>query len=191
MDSCIIVTGNENKWLEIKEILSTYFQVERKAVEILECQGTLEEIAREKACAAYKILGKPCLVEDVSLELGALGNFPGPYVKHFLSKVSLEDINRLADTFENRKITAHCMFALAKSTDPHECEIFHGSVEGSIVPPRGNNGFGFDPIFEITHDSSRLTLAELSTKAKNSVSHRGRALEKVKEFFERRARNRS
>ena len=66
-----------------------------------------------------------------------------------------------------------------ETTDPLPVKLFDGSVQGTIVPPRGDGGFGYDPIFE--HDG--VTFAEMSAARKNALSHRGRALAKFAEWY--------
>ena len=189
MKRCIVVTGNENKWREIESILAPFMPVERRAIDLIERQGTLTEIVTAKAVAAFMQTNQPCLVEDVSLEIDALSGFPGPYVKDFLKKVPLKHINYLSDSFGQHRICAHCAFAFAPSADPAECKVFIGTTEGQVVPARGSNGFGFDPIFEVEVDGKHQTFAEMPTECKNTLSHRGRALEKVKAYFAAQAQS--
>ncbi|MFC6725156.1 non-canonical purine NTP pyrophosphatase, partial [Halobium palmae] len=67
-------------------------------------------------------------------------------------------------------------------TDALPVKLFEGAVPGTLVAPRGDGGFGYDPIFE--HDGT--TMAEMDTERKNAISHRGRALEKFGEWFAER-----
>ena len=183
MKRCLVVTGNENKWREIEHILKPFMQVERRSVDLIERQGTFREIVTAKAVSAFEITGQPCLVEDVSLEIDALSGFPGPYVKDFLGKVPLKHINYISDSFGKHGIAAHCAFAYAPSSNPADCKVFIGTANGEIVPARGSNGFGFDPIFEVPVDGTYKTFAEMSTEIKNMHSHRAKALQLVKEYF--------
>jgi inosine triphosphate pyrophosphatase len=81
-----LILGNKNKLREVQEILGSDRLTNQK-LDLLEIQGTIEEIATHKAKTAAEILGKPVIVEDTALEFCGLGGLPGPYIKWFLEKL--------------------------------------------------------------------------------------------------------
>jgi len=171
---------------------------------------SMETIAAEGARDAYRTLGEPVVVDDSGLFMKGLDGFPGPYSSYVEDKLGIERVWRLAEELEDRTASFRCVMAycdgepFAASPDPvdkHDraaaaasavdaseedeplpVKLFVGEVRGEIVAPRGEGGFGFDPIFE--HDGS--TFAELSSEAKNALSHRGRALATFAEWYETR-----
>ncbi|KAJ3144109.1 hypothetical protein HK101_002807, partial [Irineochytrium annulatum] len=86
----------------------------------------------------------------------------------------------MLDGFTDRSAYALCTFAYCEGQG-QEVHVFEGSTQGYIVPARGPKDFGWDPIFQ--PDGFEQTYAEMDKNVKNAISHRGRALEKVKEFF--------
>ncbi|KAG0616381.1 hypothetical protein M758_5G110400 [Ceratodon purpureus] len=148
--------------------------------QVPELQGEPEDISREKARLAAKEIGGPVLVEDTCLCFHALNGLPGPYVKWFLAKTGHEGLNNLLAAYDDKSAYALCVFSLALGPDS-EPITFSGRTEGKIVPARGSGNFGWDPIFQpVGYD---LTFAEMLKEEKNKISHRRRALDKVKEYF--------
>lgn len=149
-----------------------------------EIQGSIEEIAKFKCKEAAKVVEGPVITEDTALCLEALGGLPGPYIKWFVKDVGLEGIVRMLEGFpsEKRGAEAICTFAYA-SGPKDEPILFQGRISGQIVPPRGPRQFGWDPIFQPVHSSGQ-TFAEMSASVKNGISHRTRALQKLREHFE-------
>jgi len=174
------VTGNKSKLREAKQIL-TDFDIEHISLKLPELQGDPEYIVKEKAKAACKMTNKAVFVEDVSDCFHALGGMPGPYVKDFLKAMKIEDIPKLLDSFEDKSATAICSIGYCKPGKEPIC--IQGMIEGIIVPPRGKNDFGWDPIFQ--PDGHKKTFAEMTAEEKNSISHRRLALEKFREFLEK------
>ncbi|WP_408957369.1 XTP/dITP diphosphatase [Natrinema sp. 74] len=176
------VTGNAGKVREAREYLSGIEPVEQVEYDYTEVQSdSLSEIAAHGAREAFEELGhnEPVLVDDAGLFVDALEGFPGPYSAYVEDTVGVERLWRLAETDENRR--AHFRTALAYA-DEDGTETFEGSVAGTLVAPRGEGGFGYDPIFEYNGQ----TMAEMSTEEKNAISHRGRALERFAEWYAER-----
>ncbi len=191
------VTGNEGKVREAREYLEGVEPVEQVAFDYTEIQSDdLEEIAAHGALEAFEELGGEdgVLVDDAGLFVDALGGFPGPYSAYVEDTVGVERLWRLASEEENRR--AHFRTVLAyvdaellrtsersseDGSDPRELGVqtFEGSVAGTLVAPRGEGGFGYDPIFEY----NGATMAEMSTEEKNAISHRGRALAAFAEWY--------
>ncbi len=171
------VTGNAGK----AKYLSDYFHipVDHVKLDLPEIQSLdLEQIVRDKAARAYAELKKPVLVEDVSLSFDALNGLPGPLVKWFVEAIGREGICRLLDG-KMRGVTAAVTFAF---TDRKKIEVFTGTRRGTIAEhPRGESGFGWDPIF--IPDGHAKTWGEMTGEEKHQTSMRREALEKMIRFF--------
>lgn len=178
------ITGNANKLLEVRAILApagvTVTSQSFSDSDLPEVQGTIEAVARDKCRRAAVLVGGPVLVEDTALCFNALGgNLPGVYIKWFLTELGHEGLNRMLDGWEDKGAAAVCTFAYAAGPG-EEPILFQGRTEGRIVPARGPGRFGWDPVFEY----EGKTYAEMDKDEKNKVSHRGRALEKLKAWME-------
>ncbi|CUG03355.1 inosine triphosphate pyrophosphatase 1, putative [Bodo saltans] len=134
------------------------------------------------------------MIEDTSLSFDCLGgNLPGPYIKWFLDGVGVQGLHKMASALSSNeggsattRAVASCIFTIAYSED--DIMMFEGKCEGRVVAPRGDKGFGWDPIFEPVEqtaaaDGSRKTFAEMSAEEKNVISHRSKALAALKEYF--------
>jgi non-canonical purine NTP pyrophosphatase (RdgB/HAM1 family) len=150
------ITGNQGK----ADFLAKHMgmSIPHKKVDLDEIQSLeLNEITEHKARQAYKIIGGPVLVEDVSLVFEGFGKLPGPFIKWFLEGLDTERICQLVDSLSTRRAVAKVCFVYFDGTD---VKFFNGEKNGSIAGrPRGNGGFGFDPFF-IPHNSE-LTYAEM------------------------------
>lgn len=171
-DDLRFVTTNEGKVAEAREYLSDLVQVSRFEFEYTEIQSnSLVDIAEFGVREAYEEGGGPVMVEDSGLFISALNGFPGPYSAFIYSTLGNDRVWRIVRDEDDqvaffRSVISYC--------DGNEVLSFEGAVRGRIVEPRGESGFGYDPLFE--YDGQ--TFAELSTQEKNAVSHRGRALAK-------------
>jgi len=178
--SLFFVTSNANKLAEAKTILGeTGVNIESKSVEIPEIQGTIEEIAKDKARRAAEKVNGPVLVEDTSLCFNALKGLPGPYVKHFVKDLGNDGLVKLLAAYDDKTAQAVCTFAYCEGPGK-EPILFEGRTNGKIVRQRGEALFGWDPIFE--YEGS--TFAEMDKFKKNKISHRFKALQKLKEWLE-------
>lgn len=137
------ITGNQGK----ADFLAKHvnFPIKHQKIDIDEIQSIeLREIAVNKAEQAYEIVKSPVLVEDVALIFEALGKLPGPFIKWFELELGAEGICELVDGLASRRAIARVCFVYF---DGREKKIFEGELKGEIAEaPRGNNGFGFDPI---------------------------------------------
>ncbi|TPX36444.1 hypothetical protein SeLEV6574_g08041 [Synchytrium endobioticum] len=178
------VTGNANKLKEVQAILGgTNIVVTSAKLDLVEIQGTTQECAMDKARQASKALGgRPVLTEDTALCFNALNGLPGPYIKWFLESVGHHGLNKMLAAFDDKTAYALCTFALVPAPNA-EPILFEGRNDGRIVDARGPPEFGWDPIFESADGSCGLTYAEMAKSVKNRISHRARALEKLKEFL--------
>ncbi|KAL3678085.1 hypothetical protein R1sor_021041 [Riccia sorocarpa] len=174
------VTGNSKKLEEVKMILGQTIPFRSLKLDLPELQGEPEDISKEKCRLAAKQINGPVLVEDTCLCFNALKGLPGPYVKWFLQKTGHEGLNNLLAAYEDKSAYALCVFSLALGPD-EEPVTFSGRTEGKIVPARGPGDFGWDPVFQ--PEGYKLTFAEMPKEEKNKISHRRRALDKVREHF--------
>jgi non-canonical purine NTP pyrophosphatase (RdgB/HAM1 family) len=174
------VTSSEGKFAEA--IRLSNLPLERIDLDLPEPQGLdVSAVVRSKAAAAWKIVGRPVIVEDTALELSALGGFPGPLVKWLLSSAGAEAIPRMLAAYDDRRAVARAAIAYA---DEKGLLVVHGSVAGSIAFPKGTSGFGWDPVFR--PEGQELTFAEMAPEAKDAVSHRARAFAALHEALAQR-----
>jgi ribokinase/non-canonical purine NTP pyrophosphatase (RdgB/HAM1 family) len=181
------VTGNKNKLAEVQRILSegteeSFFELRSEKIDLPELQGNdTIEIAKEKCKLAAQQITGPCITEDTSLCFNALNGMPGPYIKWFLDNCGHSGLNMMLDGFNDRTAYAQTVVAYTDGPDS-EVHTFEGKTDGIIVTARGPLDFGWDPIFEPI-ESNGLTYAEMTKDSKNSISHRGRAFSKLREFL--------
>lgn len=172
------ITGNSAK----AKYLEDYFHmpVEHMKLDLPEIQSTdLETIVIDKAKRAFEIVKTPVIVEDISLVFHQLKALPGPLIKWFLETLGNEGLCDLASSFLNRKTTAEVMFAFCDEAEVH---TFSGSIDGTIATtPRGEMGFGWDPIF--IPDGYEKTWAEMTPDEKHLTSMRKIALDKLAKFL--------
>lgn len=188
----VLATGNMGKVREMNQILSGQGIeiIAQSAFNVPEAQETgltFIENAIIKARNAAAHSGLPAIADDSGLEVDALNGAPGIYSSRFagpeasdqdnLEKL-LADINDVTD--ENRSARFQCvMVYLSHEHDPTPL-VCQGTWEGVILrAARGNNGFGYDPIFYVP--TQQCTSAELTPELKNQLSHRGQALRKLVE----------
>lgn len=185
-EEIIIASGNNGKIKEAQEILNEYKIIPIKEIgvdiDVEEDKDSFEENAIKKAVEISKHLnGKKCISDDSGIEIEYLNGFPGVFTKRWHTGSdrdrNLEIINRLKDVpKEKRKVKWISAIAIAEGEKVITSVAY---IEGYISEHvRGDNGFGFDEIFELENGK---TLAELSSKEKNEISARKMALEKLKE----------
>ncbi len=176
----IFVTGNKGKAREAEEILNIPLDI--RSIDLDEIQGMdLEKIALYKINQAYKMVKKPVMVDDVSVEIDAWGGFPGPLIKWMLKKEndSAKLLLKMLAGEKNRKAKARLAIGFHDGKKAH---VFYGEVNGRIAEEiRGENGFGWDPVF--IPEGEKKTYAEMTTEKKNQVSHRRKALDKLSDFL--------
>jgi non-canonical purine NTP pyrophosphatase (RdgB/HAM1 family) len=177
LERLVFVTSSEAKHREAQDILGR--PIDRVTLDLVEPQGLdVVEVAREKARLAAILLGRPVLVEDTSLELVALGGFPGPLVRWLLAAAGPAVIARMLDPFPVRDAVARCA---AVVRDGEQEWIGVGEALGEIVTDaRGAGGFGWDVVFAPEWGGGR-TYAEMTAEEKSSRSHRRLAFEALRE----------
>ena len=178
----IFVTTNEHKRREVQEILGV--ELERADLDLPEIQAIdPAEVASEKARAAREALGTPkapVLVEDSGLMVDAWDGFPGALTKWLMQSVGNDGLLRMLGPNDDRSARAVCVVALAEADGT--VRTFRGEVPGTLASePRGEGGFGYDPVF--VPEGSSLTYAEMG-EGKNADSHRARAFRAVREWLE-------
>ena len=180
LQGLVFVTSSTDKHREAQQILGLPLQ--RAELDLAEPQGLdVVAVAREKSRAAQRLLGHPVLVEDTSLELSALGGFPGPLVRWLLQAAGAEAIARILDPFPDRAARARCA---ALVWDGQREWLGLGEVRGTIASEaRGSGGFVWDVVFAPEWGGGR-TYAELSPEEKNARSHRALALAALKRSLE-------
>ncbi|CAP38041.1 Protein CBR-HAP-1 [Caenorhabditis briggsae] len=175
------VTGNAKKLQEVKEILKG-FEVTNVDVDLNEYQGEPEFIAQKKCQEAVEAVKGPVLVEDTSLCFNAMGGLPGPYIKWFLTNLKPDGLYNMLTGFADKTAYAQCIFAYTEGLGK-PIHVFAGKCPGQIVAPRGDTSFGWDPCFQ--PDGFEETFGEMDKDVKNEISHRSKALDLLKEYFEK------
>lgn len=171
MREILLVTGNANKLREWQRQMPADISLSTIDIDLPEIQSDdSEEIVADKARRAYEAAGKPVVVEDVSASLAHLNGLPGPFIKFFMKRLGHDALYQLA-AHEGEAAAVSCVVAYY---DGEQMTIVRGDVPGTIVAPRGNDGFGFDITF--VPDGHDKTYAEMSDDEKDSVSHRQRAI---------------
>jgi non-canonical purine NTP pyrophosphatase (RdgB/HAM1 family) len=179
MDKICFVSGNENKYKEVEEILDVNLDYANIDIEEIQSED-IYKIIKEKAKSAYNILKKPVVVEDVGLYLECLNRFPGPFIKFLISSIGAKGISDLVRNYNEKTTVVRCVVCFF---DGKEFKFFTGDVIGKIVSPIGKEGFGFDPIFKPNH--SKKTFAQMKKEEKNTISHRAIAWKKFKDFLKK------
>ena len=185
MPRLLLATGNKHKLCELKSLLQglPYDMVSPADIginiKIDEAGDSLEENARLKAITMAKISRLLTLADDSGLEVDALGGKPGVLSARYAGENASDAdrisrlLSQLKDVLqEKRKAKFRCVIAIA--TPKGESKLCSGECHGYItLEPRGEHGFGYDPVFYLPELSK--TMAELLPEAKNRVSHRGQA----------------
>ncbi|RLF20910.1 MAG: non-canonical purine NTP pyrophosphatase, RdgB/HAM1 family [Thermoprotei archaeon] len=177
------VTGNKHKLEEVKHILEPYgISVKRVTVDKLEIQSNdLCEIAEYSAKIVAERLRIPVVVEDAGLFIEALNGFPGPYSSYVFKTIGNEGILKLMRGVKNRR--ARFVSAVAYASPNGFVKVFIGVTEGLIsIEPRGEYGFGFDPIF-IPYEGDGRTFGEMTLDEKSRISHRGKAFRSLAKWL--------
>jgi len=185
----VFATNNPNKLKEVKEILpNTIELLSLKDIqcfdEIEETETTLEGNAQLKADYITQKFGYNCFADDTGLEVEILKGKPGVYSARFAGKPcnSENNMQKLLAKLKN-KTNRKAQFRTAISLNLNEEKfLFEGICKGEILTKKqGEKGFGYDPIFK--PENHTASFAEMSSVEKNSISHRGIAIEKLVAFL--------
>ena len=189
----VLATRNPGKTREIRGFLED-FPIEIRNLDdfgptpdIEEDGDTFDENAFKKASFTAKVLGLPALADDSGLEVEALGGAPGVHSARYAGPSSTDDekIAKLLQEMEGKKNRSAAFMCVISIAVPSGVALtYEGRCEGLIAEaPAGENGFGYDPVFY--YPPLKKTFAQLSAEEKNRVSHRGKALEELREEFDK------
>ena len=190
----IAATKNKGKLEEIAQILAQFpYDVVSMAQagvkdEIEETGSTIEENALIKARGVWSITGETVLADDSGLEVDYLGGAPGVQSARYAGPGATDEDknNKLLDALSGvsaDKRTARFVCAIALVFPDGRSVMTRGTCEGVITfGAKGENGFGYDPLFYVPEYG--LTLAQMDSDTKNELSHRGKALRKLVEILE-------
>lgn len=189
MENIIFATNNENKVNEIRAVLGNRFNIItlKEAginIDIPEPHGTLEANASEKSSTIFQLTKENCFSEDTGLEVASLNGEPGVKSARYAGETRSFDANitKLLDKLQGKKDwSARFRTIISLILDEKEY-LFEGICNGRIIDERkGNNGFGYDPVF--IPEGSEKTFAEMDMQEKNKFSHRRKAMEKLIAFL--------
>ena len=189
MDNIIFATNNQHKIEEVRAVLGRRFNILtlKEAgieIDIPEPHDTLEANATEKSKTIFAITNKNCFSEDTGLEVEALNGEPGVKSARYAGDDRSFDDNidkLLVNLKSANNKTARFRTVISLVLDGKEY-FFEGICPGKIIHERkGNNGFGYDPVFVPT--GSDKTFAEMDMTEKNKFSHRKKAMEKLVTFL--------
>ena len=191
----LVGTNNKGKLREIRALLpkyiKTYSTTDFNLKSPVENGKTFEENSIIKSKYFSKKTNLPCLADDSGLEIEILGNKPGIYSARWggrnldFNKAILRvyrELSKIDKNWRNQKIKARFICALSIYILNKKIACVWGKVEGFISPtPKGNNGFGYDPIF-IPKDKKH-TFGEISSQKKYKLDHRYKAFKKIRKFL--------
>ena len=184
-EKLVVASHNRGKVREIRELLTPYGLQTAGAADLglaepEETGSTFAANAKLKAEAAVLVSGRPALADDSGLCVAGLGGAPGVHSARWAGlkkdfRAAMERVERELGGNPDKRAVFVCVLALAKPGAETEC--FEGRVFGALTfPPRGERGFGYDPIF--VPEGGRFTFGEMEEKAKHAISHRASAFEK-------------
>ncbi len=189
----VLATSNKNKIRELKSILKDFPVEIRSVAEFgpipapVEDGNTFDENAYKKAFHTARVLGLPAIADDSGLVVYALNGEPGVYSARYAGQNATDDenTNKLLEKMKgikDRRASFKCVLSIAVPSGP--ALTYEGQCDGIIIEEkRGDQGFGYDPVFLIERFGK--TFAELSLDEKNAVSHRGKALSELNIEFDK------
>ena len=190
IDKIVLASGNAGKVREINKLfagcgIEVVPQSDFNVPEIAETGTTFVENAIIKARHAAKLSGLPAIADDSGIEVDALNGAPGIYSARFAGEGSSDEENLLkllnelkSVPEEQRSARFQCLMVYMRHAEDPTPIICQGTWEGRILTaPQGENGFGYDPVFFVPEQ--QCSSAELDAATKNSLSHRGKALQQL------------
>lgn len=191
----IFASNNPHKVKEIRSIIGPGFNLLSLndlniTEDIPENESTLEGNALAKARYVHRLTGKNVFADDTGLETEALNGMPGVHSARFAGEnkdpsANIVKLQSMLDGKENRNARFRTVIALIFNDNEY---LFEGIVNGVIIKEkRGSEGFGYDPVF--VPEGREKTFAEMNLTEKNTLSHRARAFEKLREFLDGIARD--
>ena len=185
----VFATNNVHKLEEIKAILKDEIEILSLAdinchADIPETADTLEGNARLKSEYVYAHYGLDCFADDTGLEVEALNGAPGVFSARYAgeghdAQANMKRLLKEMEEKNNRKAQFRTIIALIEKGEEKQ---FQGVVKGTITrEKRGEDGFGYDPVFQ--PDGCKQTFAEMGNEMKNKISHRARAVEALCQYL--------
>jgi len=182
----LLITGNPGKAQELCS--ASGLSLDHRGIDLVEIQSlSALEIGHHKALEALSKLSDAdrstydaVLTDDTSLAFKALNGFPGSLIKYCLEALGTEGLVRLVEG-QAKIATASCCLSLGL-TATNEVVQFEGRLQGSLKQPAGTEGFGWDPIFFPIGSSQ--SFAQMSAEAKQQISHRALAVQKLVDWLE-------
>lgn len=196
MIELLVASGNKGKLREFEKLLEGVVETILSPAdfpglpEVEEDGDSFEANALKKARCAALFTGKPVLADDSGLCVDHLGGRPGVYSARFAGEGAGDAANNAlllqemaGVPREERTGAFHCVIALCLPDG--SCQTFDGMLKGEILEaPRGEGGFGYDPLFLVPEYGQ--TFSELPMEIKNAISHRGRAMQMLKDALQKR-----
>ncbi len=183
----VLATTNTNKVKEFQKLLND-FKVEIRSLAdfgplppVIEDGDTFDENAYKKAHHTAKVLGLPAIADDSGLVVEALGGQPGVHSARYAGTSANDDDNidkllKEMEGIDNRNASFQCTISIAVPSGP--ALTYEATCPGKITSERrGDNGFGYDPVF--FHEGLGKTFAEATMEEKNSISHRGQVMQEI------------
>lgn len=190
----VFATGNQGKVNEFRQMLGEEYEILSMKdldvdVDIVEDGKSFEENAIIKAKAVCEATGQMVLADDSGFEVDALGGEPGIYSSRFMgedtpySVKNAELLRRCEDVPEEER-GARFVCVIACAFPDGRVETVKGVIEGKLAhEPKGENGFGYDPIFY--YPERGMTTGEMEPEEKNAISHRGQAVRKMVDLLKK------
>jgi XTP/dITP diphosphohydrolase len=190
MNKLVFATNNAHKLAEVRAILEPEFTI--ISLDDLNCKDdipetadTLEGNALLKATYIHDKFGLDCFADDTGLEIEALNGAPGVYSARYAGEDnnSYNNMSKVLSLLENKTNRKACFRTVIALILGEKTNFFEGKIDGNItLVPRGESGFGYDPIF--VPEGYLLSFAQLSANEKNNISHRALAVNKLIDFLQ-------
>lgn len=191
LEEIVFASHNEGKIKEIKKLLAPYGIKVKSALDmnlpdVEETGKTFEENSLLKSRTIAKLVNMPCLADDSGLCVDALNGAPGVYSARYAPNRDFDKgMEKLLVEMEkspNKSRNAHFSCVISLAWPDGQYKVFAGQVDGKIAFHKmGAGGFGYDPLF--VPEGFTSSFAQMSQEEKNKISHRGRAVEKLKDFL--------
>ena len=191
LEEIVFASHNEGKIKEIKKLLAPYGINVKSALDmdlpdVEETGKTFEENSLLKSRTIAKLVNKPCLADDSGLCVDALNGAPGVYSARYAPNrdfdKGMEKLLAEMEKSPNKSRNAHFSCVISLAWPDGQYKVFAGQVDGKIALHKmGVGGFGYDPLF--VPEGFTCSFAQMSQEEKNKISHRGRAVEKLKDFL--------
>lgn len=191
LEEIVFASHNEGKIKEIKKLLAPYGIKVKSALDmdlpdVEETGETFEENSLLKSRTIAKLVNKPCLADDSGLCVDALNGAPGVYSARYAPNrdfdKGMEKLLAEMEKSPNKSRNAHFSCVISLAWPDGQYKVFAGQVDGKIAFHKmGVGGFGYDPLF--VPEGFTCSFAQMSQEEKNKISHRGRAVEKLKDFL--------